>query len=216
MLGHFLLGAAIGAATGVPIGVVGAAVIDAAYRHPRRRAVGVGLGGGCGDLVYAALAVLGIGPLLASSPHAQPALFSLSGIALVAYGAVRLRSGHAAPSRCAAEEHSLPRHAGTNHGRTGFKVGLGLVLANPASVVTWVVIVGAVMGGFGAAEIVVSVLGIGAGSAAWYFVLAHIARRATRSLGDRMLWITRTAGAGLMAYGLMTLVRGAHDWLALA
>ena len=45
MLTYFLIGVAIGALTGVPIGPVNVAVIDGAYRHTLRRGMAVGLGG---------------------------------------------------------------------------------------------------------------------------------------------------------------------------
>ena len=43
MLTYFLIGVAIGALTGVPIGPVNVAVIDGAYRHTLRRGMAVGL-----------------------------------------------------------------------------------------------------------------------------------------------------------------------------
>jgi len=59
-----LIGIAAGALTGVPIGPVNVAVIDAAYRHTLRRAIMVGAGGACADGLYSALGLLGVTPVL--------------------------------------------------------------------------------------------------------------------------------------------------------
>ena len=56
-------------------------------------------------------------------------------------------------------------------------IGLGLVIANPASVVTWVVIVGGFMGHASRLEGMSLVVGVGVGSATWFVLLAHLARR---------------------------------------
>src|SRR5256885_1439291 len=52
-----MIGIAAGALTGVPIGPVNVAVIDAAYRHTFKRAVSTGFGGASADSLYAALGV---------------------------------------------------------------------------------------------------------------------------------------------------------------
>lgn len=210
MLTHFLIGAALGAVTGMPIGVVGAAIIDAAYRHPLRRAVGVGIGGGTGDMACAAFGILGIGPVLASSPHVPPVLYAVSGVALIAYGVQTMRGPRLRPQASPRGAHSP---VGSRACRHGFAIGVGLVLANPASLVTWVVIVGGALGAAAWPEALAAVIGVGIGSAIWFVILAHIARRGARVLGEQMIWIARAAGALLMAYGLFSLARGARYWI---
>lgn len=58
MLTYFVIGLAIGILTGVPIGPANLAVIDAAYRHTMRRALGVALGAAFGDALYAGVVVI--------------------------------------------------------------------------------------------------------------------------------------------------------------
>ncbi len=125
MLSYFLIGAALGVATGVPIGAVGVAVIDASYRHPMRRAVAVGIGGSVGDLICAALGILGLGPLLLRHPGVPPILYALSGVALVVYGSIQIRSRPASFARDEMTKNA--EHQGSGHGqaRTGFALGLG-------------------------------------------------------------------------------------------
>ncbi len=211
MLGCFLIGLALGAGTGVPIGAVGVAVIDAAYRRPFRRAVGVGLGGATGDLLYSGLGVLGLGAILARHPGWPPVLNAMSGAALMLYGALHLRASRRPipPAGHAAVDGS---HRG--HARAGYALGLGLVLANPASVITWVVIVGGFLSGVSTLEGVSAVVGVGSGSAAWFLFLAYAGRRGTVALGHRAVWIGRVAGVLLVCYGLVSLGRGARYWLA--
>ncbi len=213
MLDYFLIGAALGAATGVPLGAMGLTVIDNACRRTVRRAVGVGLGGATGDMLWAVLAILGIGPLLATTPAARPLLYALSGAALVAYGALTLRARRTGASSTPCYEPDAPAAAPVRQARSGFVVGVGLVLANPSSLVTWVAIVGMFFGDVGVLEALAAVCGIGIGSAGWYAILASLARRGTRRLGEHAARIQQFAGAGLVGYGMLSLARGARYWL---
>src|SRR3954454_16892305 len=93
-----LIGAAAGALTGVPIGPVNVAVIDAAYRHTLRRAIAVGLGGACADFLYSALGTLGVTPVLRSYAIISPILYAVSGIVLLVYGFLTARSQPVTPA----------------------------------------------------------------------------------------------------------------------
>ena len=88
----FAIGVAAGALTGVPIGPVNVAVIDAAYRHTLRRAIAVGLGGSIADGLYAALGVMGVTPILRTYPAVPPILYAISGIVLLIYGFMTART----------------------------------------------------------------------------------------------------------------------------
>ena len=92
-----LIGIAAGALTGVPIGPVNVAVIDAAYRHTLRRAIAVGLGGAVADGLYSALGLLGVTPVLRTYPSVPPILYSISGIVLMIYGFLTARSQPVTP-----------------------------------------------------------------------------------------------------------------------
>src|SRR5688500_11301399 len=102
----FLIGIAAGALTGVPIGPVNVAVIDAAYRHTFRRAIAVGCGGALADGLYAALGVLGVTPILNEYPSIPPILYAVSGVVLLIYGFFTARSQPVAP---AADGGSQPK-----------------------------------------------------------------------------------------------------------
>src|SRR5262245_14138700 len=130
-----LIGVAAGALTGVPIGPVNVAVIDAAYRHTLRRAIAVGLGGAIADGLYAALGVLGITPILNNNPSIPPILFAISGAVLLIYGFLTARSQPVAP---ASDGGSQPKLEPSREVRDGFVIGLLLIILNPAAIVTWV------------------------------------------------------------------------------
>src|SRR3954447_5520090 len=94
----FAIGFAAGALTGIPIGPVNVAVIDAAYRFTLRRAIAVGIGGAVADGLYSALGVLGVTPVLNKYPSVPPVLYAISGVVLLIYGFLTARSQPVTPA----------------------------------------------------------------------------------------------------------------------
>ena len=78
-------GAALGAATGIPLGVVNLALVEAAVRAGRRHATGIALGGALADGTIAALAFAGLAPLL--PPDLRRAMLFLSAAVVLGYAA---------------------------------------------------------------------------------------------------------------------------------
>src|SRR6185436_12225675 len=105
-----LIGIAAGALTGVPIGPVNVAVIDAAYRHTLRRAIAVGLGGACADGLYSGLGVLGVTPRLKMYPSIPPILYAVSGVVLLIYGFFTARSQPVTPAQTENAEPPTPKN----------------------------------------------------------------------------------------------------------
>jgi threonine/homoserine/homoserine lactone efflux protein len=205
VLTYFLIGVAIGALTGVPIGPVNVAVIDGAYRHTLRRGMAVGLGGAVGDFCFALIGVLGVGPHVIAQPGVKPVLYLVSGLVLVVYGILTVRSQPPPPPT--APPHQSPPGKEV---WSGFTVGLGLIVLNPAAIVTWVVVVGSHIGedietleGFAAA------VGVFLGSFAWFAFVAYVADKGKRMMGDKAVWIARVVGIALIGYGVVSLYRGA-------
>lgn len=206
VLTYVLIGAAIGALTGVPIGPVNVAVIDAAYRHNLRRAIAVGFGGAIADALYAALGIMGVGPILEEHPGVPPILYGVSGIVLVIYGALTIRSQ---PVNTAVDPAKEPKSDG-QHLLAGFTLGVALIVLNPAAIVTWVVIVGSFMAGVTQTQAFGAVIGIGIGSFMWFTFVAYLADHGKRLLGEKAIWITRVVGILLVGYGVYSLARASH------
>jgi arginine exporter protein ArgO len=202
LLTYFFIGAALGALTGVPIGPLNVAIIDAAYRHHLRRAVAVGLGGAVADLAYASLGILGLGQLLTAHVAVPPILYGVSGVVLIIYGILTVRAQPIDPG--VAGQSDL---VGKSYFWGGFGMGVALILLNPATLITWVVIVGSAMADATRSEGMAAALGIGAGSALWFTVVAHLADHGKKVLGKKTVWLTRIVGVALIGYGIFSIGR---------
>jgi len=208
-----LIGAAAGAITGVPIGPVNVAVIDAAYRHTLRRALAVGLGGALADCLYSALGVLGVTPVLINYPSVRPVLYLASGIVLAGYGFLTARSQPVAPAPPPpGEVHESTATIQRREMWSGFTVGLALIVLNPAAIVTWVVIIGQLIPDPGdLVEGIAFSLGVGCGSFGWFALVAYVTHKGKSVLGEKAAWIPRVVGIALMVYSAYLLTKAV--WL---
>lgn len=209
MVTFFLIGLVLGVGTGVPMGPVSVAVIGNAYRNLRLRAIVAGIGGATADSIYAALGILGLGPLLSRHPSLPPILYAVSGVFLIAYGIMTVKSR---PPRAITSDSERKLEQGTSL-LGGFASGFGLIFMNPATMVTWVVVVGSFATGLTTAEGLSIVVGIGLGSSAWFAMVAVLAHRGKQRFGNKIAFIPRIVGVLLIGYGLFSLGRGATHWL---
>lgn len=198
-----LIGVAAGALTGVPIGPVNVAVIDAAYRHTLRRAIAVGLGGACADGLYSGLGVLGVTPRLRLYPSVPPILYAVSGIVLLVYGFFTARSQPVTPAQ--SEVPEVVDRSGEMW--SGFRVGLALIVLNPAAIVTWVVIMGTMIPETTTVNGIFCSLGVMVGSFGWFALVAYLTRKGKHVLGDKAAWIPRVVGIALMGYAVYLLAK---------
>jgi threonine/homoserine/homoserine lactone efflux protein len=212
----FLIGAAAGALTGVPIGPVNVAVIDAAYRHTLRRAFAVGLGGALADALYSALGVLGVTPVLRTYPSIPPLLYLASGIVLLGYGFITARSQPVAPAQPSPDEGG--RESATTLQRremwSGFTVGLALIVLNPAAIVTWIVIMGQIIPDATLTEGIACSVGVACGSFGWFALVAFLTHKGKSVLGDKAAWIPRLVGIALMVYSVYLLTKAVQYFAA--
>jgi threonine/homoserine/homoserine lactone efflux protein len=211
----FLIGAAAGAITGVPIGPVNVAVIDAAYRHTLRRAIAVGVGGSLADGLYAALGVLGVTPVLRTYPSIPPILYLVSGVVLLGYGFLTARSQPVAPAQPSPDD---PRESVTTIQRremwTGFTVGVALIALNPATIVTWVVIMGQIIPEATVSGGIACAVGVTVGSFGWFALVAYLTQKGKSVLGDKAAWIPRLVGIALMVYSVYLLTKAVRYFAA--
>jgi arginine exporter protein ArgO len=202
LLTYFLIGAALGLITGVPIGPLNVAIIDAAYRHHLRRAIAVAIGGAVADFIYATVGILGLGQLLTAHEIVPPILYGVSGVVLIIYGILTVRAQPVDPGMAGQEESN-----GRSYFWGGFGMGIALILLNPATLITWVVIVGSAMADATRSEGIAAAIGVGAGSTLWFMVVAHLANHGKKVLGKKTVLLTRIVGLGLIGYGVFSIAR---------
>lgn len=202
-----VIGVLAGALTGVPIGPVNVAVIHAAYRHTLRRAIAVGMGGAVGDCLYSALGVLGMQEVIDSYPIVKPTLYAISGLVLLIYGILTARSHPPAvdPEGDDDEPDASDSVVARRETFAGFKVGLALIVLNPAAIATWVVIMGSTIPKHTRLEGLACTVGVLIGSACWFMLVAFLTHRGKNVLGDKAAWIPRVVGIGLIFYSLYLL-----------
>jgi threonine/homoserine/homoserine lactone efflux protein len=207
VLSFFLIGATVGVISGVPIGPVNLAVIDAAYRHSLRRALVVGAGGALGDGLYALIGILAMTPILTRYPVVSPVLYALSGVGLFIYSIKVLRTQPVMPVRKPSHPPSVAQESPP---WAAFLGGLGLVLMNPAAIITWVIIVGLFMHGVTFANGVLAAIGVSVGSFLWFTGVANVTERGKNIIGEKTLKITRVVAYLLLGYSIFALGRAVH------
>lgn len=192
------VGALLGAATGIPLGVVNVAVVEAAARHGPRHATGIGVGGGLADGVHAGLAFAGVAELVTRYRELERGLMLASAAIVLVYAVVvwrrRVPASHGARTRATAG--SLVRGVG---------VGLALTLPNPLPLLAWVVVAGAVLPSASISVALAGAAGVAIGSAAWFAVLARLAGRGAVNGVSR--WVPRLVASLLAGFAVWTAVR---------
>jgi threonine/homoserine/homoserine lactone efflux protein len=209
VLAYLLIGLSLGAGSSVLPGSCGLAVMNAASREGLRRAIATGVGAAVGDVFYATLGILGVGPFLASHPALPPILQAASGAMLVGYGVHHLRArgapanGTTGPAR---EDVGIARC---------FVVGLATLLGNAGAMLTWIVIVGSVLPRTPALEAWMTVAGIGAGSASWFSMMAVLTHRGRARFAVLVARLATAVSCLLVASGVVALVRAGLEAAAL-
>lgn len=174
------LGLALGVVTGLPLGVVNVAIVDAATQGRARFAVGVGIGGGIADAIHSSIAFAGVGRLAAS--YSKPLAVG-AGIVIIVYALLARR---------------FTRHA---RGKHGVVTGLLLTLPNPAALAAWVAIASATWPTISLEDAILVGAGVGIGSAAWFSILARLAKRWNPK------WLPKVAAVLLAAIATYGIVR---------
>jgi L-lysine exporter family protein LysE/ArgO len=185
----------LGLAAGIPFGPVNAAVVDTSMRQCHRTALAVGLGGAFVDFIYSQLAVWGIGRFLKQYPDLSSFLVGGSGVVLVVFG---LRTLFAPPFR----EEDRARRLENKAMWSAFFSGVLLTLANPAALVSWVVLAGALLSDLTYLEALVAGVGIFIGCSGWFAGISWLARMGRLRFGQRAMYVTKTIGALIVAYGV--------------
>jgi len=195
-------GALVGLSIAAPVGPIGVLCIRRALRDGFRAGFVAGLGAATADALYGCVAGFGLTAVSGFLLRAQFWIALLGGALLCYLGVGTLRS------RPPSEDRPLP--AGGLAG--AYASTFALTLANPATILSFVAVFAAfgpgAVAGYGWAALLV--LGIFAGSAAWWLVLsAGVSAARLRATPRAQRILSRICGAILLAFGLAALVRAA-------
>ena len=160
------LGLGLGVVTGLPLGVINVAIVDAAAAKRLRYATGLGLGGGAADAVHATLAFIGVGRLLLARPDLLRGLAVVAAIMITTYAVVAWRRHRRAPEATPAT--TTPRSLAH-----GIATGVALTLPNPGALAAWVAVATAVWPHATTVEACTLGLSVGLGSMLWFVLLAR-------------------------------------------
>ena len=158
------MGLGLGVLTGMPLGVVNVAIVDAAIARERDHARGLALGGALADATHTLVAFIGLGQLVVARPELTRYLAIAAAVVIVAFAVVSWRRRRPATAEPARTDVSLGR---------GLVSGLVLTLPNPAALAAWVAVAAMT---WPAASITVAIamaVGVGVGSGAWFLLLAR-------------------------------------------
>jgi arginine exporter protein ArgO len=189
--GAAALGFVLGVVTGIPIGVVNVAIVEAATGGERRYAIHVGLGGALADTVHSAIAFVGVGHVVAAHPPWTRAM---------AIGAACIVTGYALLS--------LRRHriAEPRRRRFGVLTGILLTLPNPAALGAWIAVAAALWPSIEVVPALVLAACVGLGSAVWFALLARFVA-ALPAEHPAVRWLPRVAIVVLVALAVTGVVR---------
>ena len=195
LVGAVVLGGGLGVVTGMPLGVVNVAIVDAAAAGRRRFALGVGFGGAAADTIHASLAFVGVGRLVTSRPEL---------VRVLAFAAAALIVGYAifAWRRRAVSRVSSDASRALHGAATGFL----LTLPNPGALVAWVAVASSLWPDATLGEAIGFGTGVGVGSAAWFAVLATWVSR-VRADHPALRYVPRVALVVLVAIAALGIVR---------
>lgn len=186
-------GVAAGLAVAVPLGAVGALVLDTGLRHGTRPALAAGLGVATVDGLYAAAAALAGASVAAALAPAQAALRLVAAGVLALVAVALLRGARRPPVGGGAAPAPAP-------GRL-YRRFVALTAVNPTTAATFAAVTAGLPAArgdeLGPAPAAAFVLGALAASAAWHAGLATAAGTAGRRLGPGARRWTGTLGAGL-------------------
>jgi threonine/homoserine/homoserine lactone efflux protein len=186
-----LLGLGLGVVTGMPLGVINIAIVDAAALGHRRAAVGLGIGGALADTIHAALAFVGIGQLVTARPDLLRILAFAAAALIVAYAVYAWRAPRVQ------RELTRPKSIAT---------GFLLTLPNPGALTAWVAVAAALWPAATIAEASALAAGVGIGSAAWFAFLAYLVGKLPRE-HRALVWIPKLAVGALVAIAVVGIVR---------
>ena len=190
------LGIGLGVFTGLPLGVINVAVVDAAGAGDKRFAIRLGIGGAIADGIQATLAFAGVGRIITLHPEWTRVMAATVAVVIVGYAVITWRR------RRKTGEPRRHRH--------GVVTGVFLTLPNPGALAAWVAVAAFVWPTISVGDALVLGVGVLLGSASWFALLAtwvskvrpdHAILRIIPRIALVVLLATAAYGLGRIFYG---------------
>lgn len=197
-LSLLLRGVLIGLSVAAPVGPMGVLCIRRTLADGRAAGLATGLGIATADALYSSVAGFGIAVIAQLLLREATWIRLVGGIFLCYLGVKTVR---AAPAEQAAEA--------TERGLLGaYGSALGLTLANPTTILSFVAIFAGVgVAGKASASAALLVLGVLLGSTTWWMILTGAVTTVRARITPRALrWVNRCSGCILLGFGLAALV----------
>lgn len=187
----FLSSLLIGLSIAAPVGPIGLLVIQRSLDHGPRAGLANGLGAAAADAVYGAVGAYGVHWLTQAlvGLRVPLALFGSGFLLWMAWQLARAPGGGQAAATAAPARSALRSFLGT----------FALTLSNPATILSFVAIFGALAGRSAVASPGTMVAGVLAGSAAWWLLLSGLVGRLRGRFDRRWQRATHRASAAVLA-----------------
>lgn len=185
LVGTLVMGLGLGVITGMPLGVINVAIVDAVIAKEPRHAVGLGIGGAVADATHTVLALIGVGRLLTAHPQYARSFAIVAAIVIVVFAVASWRRRRATKETATRDPSPALESSVTNEPSTrgagatdvgvarGVVSGIALTLPNPAALAAWVAVAAMIWPDATVLTAVVVALGVGLGSAAWFTLLGR-------------------------------------------
>ncbi len=195
----FVRGAVVGFALAAPIGPVAVLCIRRALARGLFQALVVGLGAALADAAFGAAAGLGITVVATFVREYETVIGTAGGLLVLVLGVTTYRAP-VVVSGCAVAVNNLGRD---------FAAAFSMAITNPATMIAAVGLFAA----FGPIDIGVAlkaalwlILGVFAGSAVWWLILAGVVSRLReRFIASGLPWLNRVSGSVIALSGFLVL-----------
>ncbi len=193
----FLVGMITGIVISVPIGPINVAVISKGLKQGFGNAFAVGLGASAMDFSYCAAAMLGLSAVV--HKLVVNIIFQIIGFILLFYLGIRDITTKTESFRF---ENIVPKNGGR---QAAFLVGVFMYISNPTLVAFWITLSGVIQ----ASDLIIRnvgdgilfALGVGTGTASWYYSLLKAIFWKRRSFrAETLTLLSKVSGVIMLAF----------------
>lgn len=198
----FVTGVISGILVSIPVGPINAAIIHEGGTKGFRWSLFMGAGAVLMEATYCALSFAGFTELFTTK--LAKATFQLASFGLLGY----LGMKYMLAPELKTETHTGKKLNERFHPNTAFWTGVLQVLGNPGVLLMWIALAATFTTNHWVSDTYASkgtcVLGMAVGGMMWFAFLSYIISVSHRHISDKgMLWISRMAGAGLVATAIV-------------